>query len=78
MSGAVIFEQRHRGHLWRLEVQTFRGRTFGNLRKWYADGDGWKPTKEGFTMPLEALADLTGALMRHYGLKPPEGLETGS
>lgn len=78
MTGTPIFEHRHRGHVWRLEVQTFKGRTFGNWRKWYAEGDGWKPTREGFTMPLEALADLTAALMRHHGLTPPEGLENGS
>lgn len=78
MSNVVIFEHKHRGHIWRLEVQTFKGRTFANLRKWYADGDDWKPTKEGFTMPLEALADLMAALMLHYGLIPPEGLENGS
>ena len=78
MSGPVIFEHRHRGHVWRLEVQSFKGRTFGNLRKWYAADDGWKPTREGFTMPLEALAGLTAALMLHYGLEPPESLEIGS
>lgn len=76
MSGPYLFEHRHRGHLWRLEVQTFKGRTFANLRKWYGAGDDWKPTREGFTMPLDGLADLTAALMAHYGLEPPEGLQT--
>ncbi|MFN3456511.1 MAG: transcriptional coactivator p15/PC4 family protein [Novosphingobium sp.] len=78
MTGSLIFEHRHRGHIWRLEVQSFRGRTFGNLRKWYAEGDCWKPTRDGFTMPLEALASLTAALMEHHGLEPPETLESGS
>jgi hypothetical protein len=56
--------------LWRLEVQTFRGRTFGNWRKWYRKGEDWKPTKEGFTFPLDRLADLTGCLMAYHGLEP--------
>lgn len=78
MTGGYIFEHRHKGNLWRLEVQTFRGRTFANLRKWYAEGEGWKPTRDGFTMPLESLAGLTAGLMAHHGLEVPEGLENGS
>ncbi len=74
MSGPWLFEQPHRGHLWRLEVQTFRGRTFGNWRKWYRKGEDWKPTKEGFTFPLDRLADLTGCLMAYHGLEPPDEL----
>lgn len=78
MTGGYIFEHRHKGNLWRLEVQTFRGRTFANLRKWYAEGEGWKPTRDGFTMPLESLASLTAGLMAHHGLEVPEGLKNGS
>lgn len=77
MSG-VLFEHRHKGHLWRLEVLSFRGRNFANWRKWYADCGGWKPTREGCTLPLESLAGLTASLMVHHGLEPPETLETGS
>lgn len=78
MSGPFLFEHRHRGHLWRLEVQTFKGRTFANWRKWFMGAEGWKPTKEGFTMPLDALWALTGNLMSHHGLEPPHGPETDS
>lgn len=74
MSGAVLFEQKHRGHIWRLEVITYKGKTFGNWRKWYAAGDEWKPTREGCTMPLERLSDLTAELMAFHGLKAPDGL----
>jgi hypothetical protein len=73
MSGAVIFEHEARGHLWRLEVASFQGREFANWRKWYRQGDGWKPTREGATMPLESLESLTVALMVHHGIEPPEG-----
>lgn len=75
MSGPVLFEHRHRGHLWRLEIQSFKGRTFGNWRKWYpAEGGDWRPTREGCTIPLDALAELTACLMAHHGLPPPDTL----
>lgn len=78
MSGGIIFEHRHRGNLWRLEVSTHKGRPFINWRKWYEAGGSWKPTREGCTFPLEALGVLTASLMRHHGLPVPEGLENGS
>ena len=80
MSGPVIFEHRHRGHLWRLEIASLKGRTFANWRKWYAVAgeDGWKPTREGCTMPLTGLGALTASLMAYHGLEPPEGLEIDS
>ncbi len=79
MNGAAIFEHRHRGHVWRLEVQSFRGRNFANWRKWYvSDGGELKPSREGCTMPLESLASLTASLMAHHGLEPPEALENWS
>ena len=74
MSGAVLFEHRHRGDLWRLEVNTFNGRTFANWRKWYVANDGWKPTRDGCTIPLETLGELTASLMAYHGLEPPEAL----
>lgn len=74
MSGPVLFEHRHRGHLWRLEVASFKGRTFANWRKWYADGEGWKATREGCTMPLDGLGALMASLMAFHGLEPPVGL----
>lgn len=60
MSEPFLFEHRHRGELWRLEVQTYRGRTFANWRKWFRDGEEWKRCKLGSTFPLEALWVLTG------------------
>lgn len=77
MSGGVLFEQTHRGNLWRLEVVTWKGRTFANWRKFYDAKGEWKPTREGFTMPLDSLADLTATLMVHQGLKPPERQAAG-
>ena len=78
MSGVVLFEHRHRGHLWRLEVATFKGRSFGNWRKWYSDTDGWRATREGCTIPLEGLGALTASLMAYHGLEPPQSLEIDS
>ncbi|MEN3973796.1 hypothetical protein [Emcibacter sp. SYSU 3D8] len=58
MSGVVLFEHSHRGNVWRLEVATHNGHTFLNWRKWYWDGEAFKPTREGCTIPLERLPDL--------------------
>jgi hypothetical protein len=62
VSGTVLFEQSHRGDVWRLEVARFDGHTFVNWRKWYRDGDALKPTKQGLTFPLERLGELEKAL----------------
>lgn len=78
MSGPVLFEQSHRGHLWRLEITSFKGQEFANWRKWYASPEGWKPTRDGCTVPLDRLGELTAALMAYHGLDVPDGLETGS
>lgn len=75
MKGGVLYQREQRGNLWRFEIQTFKGRTFGNWRKWYADGDGWKPTRDGCTIPLNDLRVLTTALMEYHGLEVPKGLE---
>ncbi len=76
MTGEVLFQRKQRGNLWKLEIQTYKNRTFGNWRKWYLDGDQWKPTREGCTMPLDDLRALTAALMEHHGLEAPEALKT--
>lgn len=77
MTGTVLFEHQHRGHLWRLEVASFKGRTFANWRKWYAADGGWKPCREGCTMPLEGLGALTASLMAYHGLDAPDGFPKG-
>lgn len=62
MENLVLFEQKSRGHLWRLEITTYKGRTFGNWRKWFWSETSWKPTREGCVIPLERLPELEGAL----------------
>lgn len=64
MSAALLFEQPYRGDVWRLEVASHGGRTFGNWRKWYWEGDTLKPTRHGATIPLERLGELESALAR--------------
>ncbi len=78
MTRAILFEQKHRGHLWRLEVSSHNGRTFANWRKWFPDDAGWKPTREGLTFPLESLWTLTADLMAYHGLPAPERPEKAS
>lgn len=71
MSGPFLFEAPYRGYLWRLEVSTFRGNTFANWRRWYRKEGEWLPGQEGCTFPLDALWELTEALIAHHGLTPP-------
>jgi hypothetical protein len=68
---SVLFEQEYRGDVWRLEVATHKGRTFGNWRKWYWKGSELSPTREGVTIPLERLPELQAALAAHFGSGPP-------
>ena len=58
----LLFEQGHRGDVWRLEVCEHEGRIFANWRKWYWDGDTMRPTRQGITLPVPRLADLHEAL----------------
>lgn len=70
MTGRVLFERQHRGHLWRLEIATFKGRTFANWRKWYRSDDAWKPTRVGCTMPIDCLNDLAVGVTGYLGEAP--------
>lgn len=74
ITDTILYERHQRGCLWRLGVQTFKGRRFGNLRKWYLCGAEWKPSREGFTMPLADLGVLTAALIEFLGLEVPNEL----
>jgi hypothetical protein len=78
MSGTLLFEQPHRGHVWRLEVARYGGHTFVNWRKWYRDGDTLKPTKEGLTFPLERLDELEAAVAGWRAAKALSDLSRGS
>lgn len=73
MSDVILFEQPHRGDVWRLEIVTYDGRTFGNWRKWYRDGDALKPSRQGCTMALERIAELHGSLGAYLAGDAPEG-----
>lgn len=73
MRGAILFEQHYRGDVWRLEVANHDGRSFGNWRKWYRDGDALKPTRQGVTIPLERLPDLAAALTAYLAENASSG-----
>jgi hypothetical protein len=78
MTGAVLFEALHRGDVWRLEVTSHEGRTFGNWRKWWRDGETLKPTRQGVTIPLERMAELHAAIGAYLAMNAPHGPENGS
>lgn len=75
MTGAVLFEVDSRGDVWRLEVAHHNGRTFGNWRKWWRDGDTLKPTRQGVTIPLERLSELHAAVGAYLRSDAPHGPE---
>jgi hypothetical protein len=64
---AILFEQPYRGDLWRLEVATHEGRTFGNWRKWYRDGDTLRPTRQGV---IRRGGSSEGRCTRHRAADP--------
>lgn len=59
----ILLEHVYRGDVWRIEVSDFQGRKFLNVRRWYYDGDELKPSRVGFTAPLERLAELLAAIL---------------
>jgi hypothetical protein len=59
---SILFEQPHRGNVWRLEVSHYNGASFANFRKWYRHDDVLKPTREGLTFPVDQLVRLQAAL----------------
>ena len=75
MTAALLFEQPHRGDVWRLEVTEHNGRTFGNWRKWYRRGDAMQPTREGVTIPLERFPELHAAIGAYLAETAPSGPE---
>lgn len=70
---SVLFEQPYRGDVWRLEVTEHEGRTFGNWRKWYRDGDTLKPTRQGVTIPLDRLVELAQSVTDYFAKQPTAG-----
>ena len=78
MTGAILFEQQHRGDVWRLEVVTFNGRTFANWRKWWREGETLKPSREGVTFPLDRIGELHAATGAWLASNAPSGPQNGS
>lgn len=77
MIAAVLFEQPSGRDVWRLEVATYKGRTFGNWRRWFLQDGVWKPTREGVTIPVERLGELQDAVAdwrrANESAEPPSG-----
>lgn len=71
MTGHILFEQKHRGDVWRLEIASYQGRDFANWRKWYPHEGELKPTRTGLTIPLQRLPDLHAALAEYLAAHGP-------
>jgi hypothetical protein len=62
MNGHILLSVPQRGDTVLVQISEHNGKTFANFRKWYADGGKLKPTRQGVTIPLEALPELHKAL----------------
>jgi hypothetical protein len=74
-----IFAHHYRGDEWRLAIATLDGRRFADLRRWWQSPAGqWCPSRDGFTMPLERLPELHGALGAAIARMSLHGPENGA
>ncbi len=62
MSALTLLSIPHRGDTVLVQISELDGKRFANFRKWYGESDNLKPTKQGVTIPLEALPELYAAL----------------
>jgi transcriptional coactivator p15 (PC4) len=73
-SNILLFEQRQRGDLWRLQLCTYKGSTAIDWRKWYQDDEGAvRATKQGVRIPLERQPDLLAAIEACQLESAPDG-----
>lgn len=70
----LLFEQRQRGDLWRLQLSTYKGRTAIDWRKWYRDDEGVEhATRQGVKISLERQPDLLAAIEACQLESAPDG-----
>ena len=81
MTGPLFETPERGGHLWRLEVVTYQGRTFANWRMWWRDKESGdlKPggRDKGVTFPPERLLELLAALEAWRDANALSGPEIG-
>lgn len=73
----VVWERTVGHELLRFSIRSYQGRGFAELRRWYRNGDQWRHGAKGCTVPLDALWELTAALMMHHGLAVPDRPDSG-
>ena len=76
MSAVTLLSVPQRGDTVLVQINEHGGKTFANIRKWYSDGDALKPTRQGVTIPLEALPELHKALGAYLSDTAPAVLKT--
>ena len=74
MSAHILLSFPHRGDTVLVQINEHNGKTFANFRKWYSDGNALKPTRQGVTIPLEALPELHTALGAYLAAIDPAAL----
>ena len=76
MTARTLLTLPQRGDTVLVQISEHGGKTFANFRKWYSDGDTLKPTRQGVTIPLEALPGLHKALGAYLADTAPAALKT--
>ena len=62
----VIFEDKRGDEVRRLEVTSYRGSTFAQLRLWVRKDGELKPTPKGVTFSVDCLHDMYKALHCYF------------
>lgn len=62
MSAPMLFEQPHKGKLFRLEMRVIKGKLFADPRKWWWDGADWQRSAQGICIPIEMLPAMHEAI----------------
>ena len=76
MTARTLLTLPQRGDTVLVQISEHGGKTFANFRKWYSDGKALKPTRQGVTIPLEALPELYQALGTYLADAAPAALRT--
>ena len=63
--GTLLYEYRQNQKAKRFMISEHAGYIYAELREWYKDGDEWKPSRKGCTIPLDEMAAFSQALSEY-------------
>ena len=78
MNGKLLFEHPKSGDWIRVTIETYKGRSYANFRRWYGEVGALRPTRVGVTIPLERLPALHASIGAYLSGIALSGAENGS